>query len=236
MILQVNVTDMLLVQNILVILVSFSYLISAEQQNKYEVYQKLQQDLESMKFENEARFMKTDTKIANMEERISQQDEIIRQQQELIERLQGNQELQKHTRQVSVQKKVAFTYRTSSDHSSLGSDQTIKFDRRMTDVSNSYSTSTGIFTAPVGGYYAFVLDTRTLPGRICWIDAVKNGVPIATNYMEAPSGQEDSETSFAVVRLDTGDQVWVRNKVYHGHSCGLDDLANFSGFLLYEDL
>lgn len=52
MILQVNVTDMLLVQNILVILVSFSYLISAEQQNKYEVYQKLQQDLESMKFEN----------------------------------------------------------------------------------------------------------------------------------------------------------------------------------------
>lgn len=52
MILQVNVTDMLLVQNILVILVSFSYLISAEQQNEYEVYQKLQQDLESMKFEN----------------------------------------------------------------------------------------------------------------------------------------------------------------------------------------
>ncbi|VDI51538.1 Ras-specific guanine nucleotide-releasing factor 1 [Mytilus galloprovincialis] len=211
-------------------------LISAEQQNNNEVYQKLQQDLESMKLENEARFVKTDTKISNMEGRISKQDEIIHKQQELIKRLQRNQELQKHTRQVSVQKKVAFTYRTSGDQSSLGSDQTIKFDRRITDVSNSYSSSTGIFTAPVGGYYAFVLDTRTLPGRICWIDAVKNGFPIATNYMEAPSGQEDSETSFAVVRLDTGDQVWVRNKVYHGHSCGLDDLANFSGFLLYQDL
>ena len=111
---------------------------------------------------------------------------------------------------------------------------TVKFDKRITDIHGDYNPATGIFIAPVSGFYAFVLDTRALPGRHCWIDVVKDGQPIATDYIEAQSGQEDSETSFAIVHLNNGDRVWVRHS--KSSNCGLDDLSNFSGFILYQDL
>ena len=134
----------------------------------------------------------------------------------------------------SVQDKVGFTYINTGDLNYLAAYTTVKFDKKITDIHGDYNPATGIFTAPVAGFFAFALDTRALPGRHCWVEVVKNGQPIANNYMEAPSGQEDSETSFAIVHLTNGDRVWVRHK--GSSNCGLDDLSNFSGFILYQDL
>lgn len=134
----------------------------------------------------------------------------------------------------SVQDKIGFTYINTGDLNYLPGYTTVKFNKRITDIHGDYNPATGIFTAPVSGFYAFALDTRALPGRRCWVDVVMNGQPIATDYTEAPGGQVDSETAFAIVHLTSGDQVWVRHK--GTGNCGLDDLGNFSGFILYQDL
>jgi hypothetical protein len=52
---------------------------------------------------------------------------------------------------------VTFSHDDSDDGIPLGPHQTLKFDRVVTNAGNGYDPTTGLFTAPVAGYYAFYL-------------------------------------------------------------------------------
>ena len=70
----------------------------------------------------------------------------------------------------SVQDKVGFTYINTGDLNYLAAYTTVKFDKKITDIHGDYNPATGIFTAPVAGFFAFALDTRALPGKHCWVE------------------------------------------------------------------
>jgi hypothetical protein len=117
------------------------------------------------------------------------------------------------------------------------SDGIVVFSTASTNISNSYNTSNGRFTAPVGGTYKFsarIMKIATSGSSTVDFHFRKNGVQIVNNLydLSATSGQHSSGTINYIVTLSSGDYVEVytasttsTNKVHAGH-------REFTGFLV----
>ncbi|XP_060578804.1 complement C1q tumor necrosis factor-related protein 5-like [Ruditapes philippinarum] len=84
------------------------------------------------------------------------------------------------------------------------------FEKTITNEGTGYDTSTGLFTAPVGGLYQFVVHTCAYKGKYSYLGLVMEGNVIAAdaNYGDTNYG---CNTFGAIVRVKSGEKVWVKS-------------------------
>ena len=100
---------------------------------------------------------------------------------------------------------MAFTATLTHDVS-LGPQQTIEYDKILTNVGNSYESRDGHFNAPVNGVYIISATVCTTASQT-HAEIVKNGVQLAAMY-----GDDYDLTSHTIViTLNINDRVWVRH-------------------------
>ncbi|XP_053375903.1 uncharacterized protein LOC123534659 isoform X3 [Mercenaria mercenaria] len=118
---------------------------------------------------------------------------------------------------------VAFHAHHVTDLALDVTDKIIVFDTIITNEGSGYDTSTGIFSAPVGGLYQFTVHVCSSSGKYSVVGLSLAGkvVAAATNYDQA---YNICSSVGAVVRVKSGEQIWV--KCTTGHS---------SAHRLYED-
>lgn len=67
-------------------------------------------------------------------------------------------------------------YRNASLNSGNGADAIVTFDTKLFDTGTNYSTSTGLFTAPIAGFYNFYWNVHTTNSTLYWLSFLyKNG-------------------------------------------------------------
>lgn len=118
-----------------------------------------------------------------------------------------------------------------ADLNNVGVGQKIIFDRKVLDTSSSYSTSSGIFTAPVKGYYYIQINNIVgWKSQACYLSINKNGNREVSTFAD---DQWDTSTTSAVIDLNKGDRISFENRGYKGYTCTIDKESNVVGFLLH---
>lgn len=106
----------------------------------------------------------------------------------------------------------------------------IAYNSTFFNTGNHYSTTTGLFTAPVAGRYAFFIrGFAEVAGRIC-IDLRVNGTPTTSTYGAQEQG--DLSSTMAVVNLAANDTVAARLRSGTMYGGGGYDTAQFMGYLI----
>ncbi|XP_060601240.1 complement C1q and tumor necrosis factor-related protein 9A-like [Ruditapes philippinarum] len=87
-------------------------------------------------------------------------------------------------------------------------DEILIFKKTFTNEGTGYDTSTGLFTAPVGGLYQF--DVHTYNRKYSYLGLVMEGDVIAAdaNYGDANHGCNNFG---AIIRLKSGAKVWIKS-------------------------
>jgi hypothetical protein len=101
-------------------------------------------------------------------------------------------------------------------------DKIIIFTTATTNEGSGYDTSTGIFTAPVGGLYQFIVNYCTRIKQHSPLALVLSGNVIARSSNYDASTNTCSSFS-AVIRVKSEEKIWVK--------C----LYGSSGYALYKD-
>ncbi|XP_045185277.2 cerebellin-3-like [Mercenaria mercenaria] len=131
---------------------------------------------------------------------------------------------------------VAFFAHHVPDLSLDVTDKIIIFDSIITNEGSGYDTSTGVFTAPVGGMFQFTVNFCSLYNQHSPIALVLAGKQIAksSNY---DTSHHTCGSFSAIVRVKSGEKVWVKcvtgnssYKLYRDNWM----MNSFSGFLLYK--
>jgi len=142
---------------------------------------------------------------------------------------------QQRIRQAMIETPVAFFATLTSHISHAGQNQTIAFDRVVTNVGNAYNPHVGVFNAPVTGIYVFSVSLLSYPGHTTGYRLYKNDDFLSNIYLQTPgAGQYESTSQTAVLQLNKGDDVTLRNmksdEMLHGNN-----YSTFAGFLVWED-
>ncbi|XP_060598350.1 complement C1q tumor necrosis factor-related protein 5-like [Ruditapes philippinarum] len=89
-------------------------------------------------------------------------------------------------------------------------DEILIFEKTFTNEGTGYDTSTGLFTAPVGGLYQFSVHTCAYYKKYAFIGLVLEGNVIAAdaNYGDESHGCNNFGS---IVRVKSGEQVWVKS-------------------------
>jgi hypothetical protein len=113
-------------------------------------------------------------------------------------------------------------------------DEILIFEKTFTYEGTGYDTSTGLFTAPVGGLYQFDVHTCAAYKKSTYLGLVLEGNVIAAdaNYGDASHGCNNFG---AIIRVKSGEQVWVKStssgsyrQVFQDTHC----MNTFSGVLV----
>nr|KAG5706345.1 hypothetical protein BaRGS_033106 [Batillaria attramentaria] len=125
-----------------------------------------------------------------------------------------------------LKSKVVFT---TSDIHGLGVGQILKFDRVLYNVGNGYDPTTGYFTAPSAGTYAFYnrVMVHAAPGDLIQTAMYKGNILLA--YADACCHAEDSGTTMVTMHLSKGETVHIQ---VHSGNRFWGDHTIFTGFKL----
>ncbi|XP_060570819.1 heavy metal-binding protein HIP-like [Ruditapes philippinarum] len=113
-------------------------------------------------------------------------------------------------------------------------DEILIFGKTFTNEGTGYDTSTGLFTAPVGGLYKFDVHICTIHNKYAYLGLVLDGNVIAlhAHYGDASHG---CGSVGAIIRVRSGEKVWVKATTYHSsYQLHQDSLRmnTFSGVLV----
>ena len=125
---------------------------------------------------------------------------------------------------------VAFTAKLNGHAENLGLHQAIIFDVVQTNVGGAYSTDNGMFTAPAEGVYYFSATIMCHSGTFLEAEIVHNGNHVV--YMYASDSNYEQGTNSAVLEVQEGDHVWVRNARTESDKVYGNDWTTFTGFRL----
>ncbi|TWW63528.1 complement C1q tumor necrosis factor-related protein 3-like [Takifugu flavidus] len=112
-------------------------------------------------------------------------------------------------------------------------DTTLIFNRAITNVGEAYDISTGLFKAPVTGYYCFSFSYRADKREQSGLTLMKNSEAIVKAFNSNKPGIQhvDNASSTACLELQRGDHVSV--VLPNGcHACGIGGTTSFTGFLI----
>jgi IMP cyclohydrolase len=105
---------------------------------------------------------------------------------------------------------VAFNAHHVADVNLDEANERIVFDTVITNEGSGYDSSTGIFTAPVGGMYQFTVHICTDTSKYSYIGIVHADNIFAKKYQYA-SGNPYCSSVGGVIRVNSGEQVWVQS-------------------------
>ncbi|XP_060601248.1 complement C1q and tumor necrosis factor-related protein 9A-like isoform X3 [Ruditapes philippinarum] len=88
-------------------------------------------------------------------------------------------------------------------------DEIIIFTKSLINEGTGYDTSTGIFTAPVGGLYQFIVHTCTYYAKYAHIGLVWEDKVIAAG-LNYDKDYDTCSTVGAIVRVRSGEKIWVK--------------------------
>ncbi|XP_060564594.1 complement C1q subcomponent subunit C-like [Ruditapes philippinarum] len=129
---------------------------------------------------------------------------------------------------------VAFFAHNVVDLQLEKTDKIIIFTTATTNEGSGYDTSTGIFTAPVGGLYQFIVNFCTYVKKHSPLALVQSGNVIArsSNY---DSTDHTCNSFSAVIRVNSSEKIWVKclsgTSVYKLHKDSWK-MNSFSGILI----
>jgi hypothetical protein len=126
--------------------------------------------------------------------------------------------------------RIAF-YAVLTHAVSLGQQQTVEYDKVITNVGNAYDSRHGHFISPVKGVYLISFTLMNKKGGIADIEMIKNGVRIALGYGD--TGGYNMGTQVAIVMLEKGDMVWVRHAASATQNLNGYEYNTFAGTLLF---
>ncbi|XP_060584345.1 complement C1q tumor necrosis factor-related protein 5-like [Ruditapes philippinarum] len=113
-------------------------------------------------------------------------------------------------------------------------DEILIFEKTFTNEGTGYDTSTGLFTAPVGGLYQFHVHTCTVYNKYAHLGLVLENKFIAANSNEG-DGAHGCSSFGAIIRVRSGEKVWVEVTAYHSNYQLYQDshrMNTFSGVLV----
>ena len=131
-------------------------------------------------------------------------------------------------------RKSAFTaVKTSSQ--SQGSGAVVTFQETPTNINGHFSLESNKFTCQIPGTYFFTFSLGIYQPRDLNIHLVKNDNKIVAAHSRTGGiGNDfDMASNSAILNLEIGDQVWLKNHATIIHS-NSNKHGAFSGFLLYE--
>ena len=110
-------------------------------------------------------------------------------------------------------------------------DEIILFHKTFINEGTGYDTSTGIFSAPVGGLYQFLVHLCTARNKNSYI-----GLVLEDEIIAAVANSDSCNTVGAVVRVRSGERVWVKSRAVSASNYRLYEhktaLNTFSGTLI----
>ncbi|XP_072920289.1 uncharacterized protein [Hemitrygon akajei] len=112
----------------------------------------------------------------------------------------------------------------------------IIFSSVETNVGSYFDVMTGRFSAPIAGVYFFIFNMMKHEDvEETTVYLMHNGNAVITMFSSESKGKHDSAGNSGVLKLDTGDEVWLRmgNGALHGDH---QRYCTFSGFLLFESI
>lgn len=109
--------------------------------------------------------------------------------------------------------------------------KTLVFNKTVTNIGKAYNATSGIFTAPVDGFYYFTFFYRAGQQKSGLSLMKNNETVVATSDNTAGSDRGDSSGNAAFLKLEEGDQVYVCLPA--GYCVwGAGKTTSFSGFLV----
>ena len=113
------------------------------------------------------------------------------------------------------------------------SNSVLIFNTAVVNRGNNYSTSTGLFTAPITGVYVFMCRVRCNGGAGINMAWVKNGSNLAPWWGTAVSTGTNVISGHIAIQLNAGDTFGTLQATAGGSIQGTADYHNmFTGFLL----
>ncbi|XP_067846984.1 complement C1q tumor necrosis factor-related protein 3-like isoform X1 [Heptranchias perlo] len=112
----------------------------------------------------------------------------------------------------------------------------IIFSSVETNVGSYFDVMTGRFSAPIAGVYFFIFNMMKHEDvEETSVYLMHNGNAIISMYSSESKGKHDTAGNSGVLKLATGDEVWLRmgNGALHGDH---QRYCTFSGFLLFESI
>ncbi|XP_028928171.1 LOW QUALITY PROTEIN: complement C1q-like protein 2 [Ornithorhynchus anatinus] len=130
--------------------------------------------------------------------------------------------------------RIAFYVGLKSPHEGY---ELLKFDDVVTNLGNQYDPATGKFSCQLRGTYFFTYHIlmRGGDGTSMWADLCKNGQVRASAIAQDADQNYDYASNSVVLRLDAGDEVYVKLDGGKAHGGNSNKYSTFSGFLLYPD-
>ncbi|XP_062569367.1 collagen alpha-2(VIII) chain-like [Saccostrea cucullata] len=114
--------------------------------------------------------------------------------------------------------------------------QTIIYNKVQLNIGGGYNESSGVFTVPVGGVYAFFFGIQVESGKRMSVQFTWNGIP----YKEATAGlisDYSTGSNMMIINAGKGDCMWIQTNpdwYSYGQINIRYDPNYFSGFLMYE--
>ena len=139
-----------------------------------------------------------------------------------------------------VSTKIAFHVQMSRDMS-LHNGRAVIFDKELVDSGNAFNPSTGVFVAPVSGYYVFSWTLSFARDNDICIDLTINGQPYQREAGFEHDGTWMYATSLVVSKIHQGDIVVLKtcsNGVYPNLGGVIESnkhrTPSFSGWLIWS--
>lgn len=132
----------------------------------------------------------------------------------------------------STQQEVAFSVGLTHNEASTNGPKVV-FDRVFVNLGQDFNVNTGVFTASVGGLYAFHYHALAQSGQEVWVELYHNYIYVNSLYGHT-SGSYGPGSNSAVLELVAGDTVYLDIKHHDSFLYGGGDevYSTFSGYLL----
>jgi len=128
---------------------------------------------------------------------------------------------------------IVFSAFLSNDIGAIRVNQNIVFDHVYVNDFNGYHSTQGLFIVPVSGIYFFTFsllhgyqDNPVKPVLF------KNGVIVAQAHSELRQYEQSSQS--VILKVEAGDEIYVRNIEYSNVKYLDQLLCSFSGFILWQ--
>merc|ERR1719239_438200 len=90
---------------------------------------------------------------------------------------------------------VFFSAGLTRSVTSKKSDEVLVFDRVWSNVGGAYSSTSGIFTCPVAGYYSFIVNLQTGSSRIAYLEVKHNNIEVFQVFSNGGQGYQSATNS-----------------------------------------